>query len=493
MAYSFPDKVLIIGSGIGGLSTAIILARQGVEVTVLEKNSRPGGLMRSFTRKGIACEVGVHYLGSLDSGQILHKFFEYLGVREEIDVKRMGEGGVIDRYLFNPATSRSRAFDLPVGLDAFAENLQIAFPGELSTIAAIMAPIREAADQLHRLDLLYAGDNTLSLLDQSEPFGRILDNLGCSPELRSVLAIAASWIGVPLDDCPAYYHNMALASYVSSSYRLQESGADLAEIFARRLVDLGGKILTGVEVDKITVDSRKVTGVKLKSGQTFKGKTVIGAVHPQVVLAMLPHEAVKPSYRKRIMGLENTHGIFSLHAAIESSAHPEIPYNIFRIDTDPGGDVADLRYFQIRRSRQPQTNVLSILTSGREELWEPWENTMTGNRGREYEALKRQLAQTLLAEAEEEFGSLRKVDLLDTYTPLTLRDWVNSPGGSAYGVLRSSSQILATALLNRTAVKGLYLAGQNVMAPGMIGTIMGAFSTVKLLFGAEYFSKNMQI
>ena len=55
-------KILIIGSGIGGLSTAIILAKLGFEVTVLEKNPQPGGLMRSYPRNGIECEVGVHYL-----------------------------------------------------------------------------------------------------------------------------------------------------------------------------------------------------------------------------------------------------------------------------------------------------------------------------------------------------------------------------------------------------------------------------------------------
>jgi len=83
--------------------------------------------------------------------------------------------------------------------------------------------------------------------------------------------------------------------------------------------------------------------------------------------------------------------------------------------------------------------------------------------------------------------------ILDAYTPLTMRDWVNAPGGSAYGVQRSAGQMLATALLNRTSVKGLYLAGQSVMAPGIIGTIMGSFSTVKLLLGQDEFEKKVRL
>ncbi len=488
---SFPKEVLIIGSGVGGLSTAIILAQQGVEVTLLEKNTQPGGLLRSYTREGIECAVGVHYLGSLDRGQVLRKFFDYLGVTDAIPVARMGENGIVDRYLFEDSASHPASFDLPQGLDAYEENLKQSFPAEHKIIGQIVEPIRKAARQLHGLDLLYSTENDFALLDQSQPLGEILDGLGCSPGLRSVLAIPSSWIGVPINDCPAYYHNMALASYVSSSYRLQESGSAMADAFVARLQQLGGRVITGADVSTITVSSREVRGVQLKSGEYFPATTVIGAVHPKVVLQMLPQEAVKPSYRQRISSLQDTHGIFSVQASIDGAAHPEIPYNIFKIETDQQGNVPDLKYYQIRKSERLDTNLLSILSSGQEALWADWEHTKTGRRGNAYREAKHSHARQLIDEAEALFGSFKGLNILDVYTPLTIRDWVGSPGGSAYGVLRSSSQVLATALLNRTAVKGLYLAGQNVMAPGVIGTIMGSFSTVKLILGADTFRKKI--
>ncbi len=67
------EKVLIIGSGIGGLSIGIILARLGFEVTVIEKNRHAGGMMRSYVRQGVHCNVGLHYLGGLDEGQVLRR------------------------------------------------------------------------------------------------------------------------------------------------------------------------------------------------------------------------------------------------------------------------------------------------------------------------------------------------------------------------------------------------------------------------------------
>ncbi|WLE96147.1 MAG: NAD(P)/FAD-dependent oxidoreductase [Candidatus Electrothrix communis] len=486
-------KILIIGSGIGGLSTSIILAKLGFEVTVLEKNAQAGGLMRSYPRDGIECEVGVHYLGSLDKGQVLRKFFDYLGVTEDIPVTRMGESGIIDRYIFDACGSQPvqpTVFDVPQGMSAFAKNLNQAFPLEREAIAEILSHLRKASEQLHRLDFLYGTENNFSLLDQADSFGEILNQLNCSPRLRSVLAVPSCWIGVPLEDCPAYYHNMALASYLSSSWRLDCSGSDMADAFSRRFLELGGKIITRAEVTGLEVEERVVKGVRLRSGEYLPVETVIGAVHPKVVLQMLPEGAVKPSYRQRISNLHDTHGIFAAHVRVDAESHPEIPYNIFNIDTDEKGNVPDLKYYQIRKTEKEGANLLSILTSGKDELWAPWGGTGTGRRGKEYSAVKEQHAEQLLEEAETLFGPFKGAKILDTYTPLTIRDWVNSPGGSAYGVQRSSSQMLSAALLNRTAVKGLYLAGQNVLAPGIIGAIMGSFSTVKLIVGAEAFKED---
>ncbi len=481
-------KVLIIGAGIGGLSTGIILAGLGFDVTVLEKNRHPGGLLRSYSRDGIECEVGVHYLGSLDKGQVLRTFFDYLGVTDAIPVSRMGQNGVIDRYLFDAPATHPPKFDLPEGFDAFENNLHQAFPTDQSCIQTVVSHIRKTSQQLHGLDLLLGAENDFSLLEQTEPYGEILDQLGCSPGLRSVLAMASSWLGVPLADCPAYYHNMALASYLSSSWRLDNSGSAMADAFAGRLRSLGGKIVTDAEISDIYVNSRVVKGLELKDGESFEADIVIAAVHPQVVLEMLPEGAVKPSYYKRIRKLKNTHSILAVHAAVDAAAHPEIPYNLFRVETDAAGNVPDLQYYQIRSSEKKGVNLLSILTSGRDQLWQPWQKIKSGRRGKEYSNLKTACAERLLAEAEGCLGDLQGAKILDVATPLTFRDWMNSPDGSAYGVLRSSSQTLATAMLNRTAVKGLYLAGQNVLAPGVIGTIMGSFSTVRLILGTETFT-----
>ena len=227
----------------------------------------------------------------------------------------------------------------------------------------------------------------------------------------------------------------------------------------------------------------------MKSGSVLKSPVVIGAVHPKVVLNMLPDGAAKPSYRRLVSKMVDTDGMFCAHVSVDASSHEAIPYNIFKIHTEKNGYILNLKYYQLRESERDGKNLLTILTSGEYERWQNWEHTKTGRRGGDYVREKENRAWCLIREAEDIFGPLHGAKLLDAYTPLTTRDWVNSPQGSAYGVLRSSNQLLEASILNRTSVKGLFIAGQSVMAPGILGTILGSLGTVKLIIGPERYDK----
>ena len=478
------QKALVIGSGVGGLSTAIILARLGFKTTVIEKNPLPGGLMRGYTRQGLDCAVGVHYLGSLDDGQILRRLFDFLGVSEQIPVERMGADGIIDRYIFDDFV-----FDLPEGLGAYEENLRNIFPDEHRQIGAIMEIIRRNSEKMHALDFLFSRQTDGAMFEDMKPFGQLLTELECSPGLRAVLGIPCCWIGVPLDCCPVFYHNMVLATYLFSSWRLKCSSAQMAKAFTDRLTSLGGDIIAGDGVEKIQVNQRVVAGVQLTSGSVLKSPVVVGSVHPKVVLNMLPDGAAKPSYRRLVSKLVDTDGMFGAHVSVAASHHAAMPHNIFKIHRKTNGDIIDMKYYQLRESERADRNLLTILTSGDYESWRKWEHTKTGQRGEGYVREKKNRAWRLIHEAEEIFGPLQDAKLVDACTPLTTRDWVNSPQGSAYGVLRSSDQLLEASILNRTSVKGLFLSGQSVMAPGVIGTILGSLRTVKLIIGPERYAK----
>lgn len=448
-------QTVIIGGGIVGLSMGIILAKLGCPVTLIEKNKQAGGMMRSYTRNGIDCEIGIHYLGALAKGQVLRRCFDFMGVSVDIPLKRMGTAGIIDRYVMRHPENGPEIFDLPEGFGAYAENLKQAFPTETSAIDAFMSLLRRSAGQLN--DLTFLTDNLPAdlLIDQSEPLKLIFDRLGCSNRLRSIIGVPAYWIGVPADRCPLFFHNMTLASYLFSAWRLVESGTKMADVFAGRFKALGGKIITGRSVHHIQVSDGRVSDVRLDDGKIIPTSGVVATVHPKVLIDMLDEHATKPSYRNRIRQLKDTPGFFCVHARVAAKHHEEIPHNLFYLDWGKTGAKKNSMFVQLRKTTRPEWNLLTLIGDGRSPMWSPWENTITGRRGDPYLEKKRQEADKMIARAGKEIGPFKSAKLLDTYTPLTIRDWVNSPDGSAYGAMKSSDQFLSTALLNRTKIKGL--------------------------------------
>jgi all-trans-retinol 13,14-reductase len=285
---------------------------------------------------------------------------------------------------------------------------------------------------------------------------------------------------------------MTLASYLFSAWRLKSHGTLVAETLVKRLTELGGKVICGHSVIRIRVQGGNVTGIALDNGVQQDAPLVVATVHPGVVVNLLEQHKVKPSYRRRISSLENTAGMFSVNARLPAATHQALEHNVFSMESDATGMVREVIYAQLRSSASPHFLHLSLITKGYDTKWKSWENTISGQRGTEYEAAKTSLAQALINRIEPVIGKLDAPEVIDTYTPLTIRDWVNSPGGSAYGVMRSDNQMLSAALLNRTAVKGLYLAGQSVMAPGILGTILGSMITTKFILGPERFSAEVQ-
>ena len=77
-------KVVVIGSGLGGLSTGVILAKNGYQVTVLEQGQQIGGCLQCFSRYGAKYETGMHFIGSVVPGQTLRKLMNYLELTADV-------------------------------------------------------------------------------------------------------------------------------------------------------------------------------------------------------------------------------------------------------------------------------------------------------------------------------------------------------------------------------------------------------------------------
>ena len=480
-------NIVIIGSGIGGLSAGILLSLLNFRVTVVEKNPLPGGLMRSYHRSGIDCPVGVHYVGALGEKEPLKKMFHVLGISVDELFTPMGQEGIIDRYIFDDLI-----FDLPTSVEALEKNLISAFPEETASLNIIMKNLREISRRMMDPAFLFNQGDPFPNMDYYKSMGELLDNLHVSTGLRAVLSVPCQLIGVPLNDCPVIFHHMVLASYLFSSWRLKESGGKMAEVFVRRLQESGGSLILNNGVKKISIAEGKVTGVILQSGTALPADAVVAAIHPKILLNLLNENDLRESFRRRILGLKETEGVVAVQISVDAAKHPEINHNIYRLHRDENGFIEDGVFYQLRGGNAHGANLLSIITKSLYGEWSQWENTVSGRRGKEYEEKKMNIADSLLKKAQEIFGDLKDARIIDVYTPLTIRDYVNCPEGACYGIMRSSRQLLKAISLNNIPITGLCLAGQNALAPGVLGSIMGSFNVARQIIGAERYAQEIK-
>src|SRR5947207_3101077 len=90
---------VIIGGGLGGLWSGLILSKEGYNVCVLEKNRQLGGSLQIFSRDKAIFDTGIHYIGGLAEGQNLYQYFKYFGLIDKLKLKQLDENG-FDRITF---------------------------------------------------------------------------------------------------------------------------------------------------------------------------------------------------------------------------------------------------------------------------------------------------------------------------------------------------------------------------------------------------------
>ena len=122
--------VVVIGSGLGGLVSAIILAKEGYSVCVLEKNNQYGGNLQTFVRDKTIFDTGIHYIGGLGEGQNLYQYFKYIGIMDGLNLKKMDEDG-FDIISFE---NHDQEFPHAQGYDNFINQLIQFFPEEREAI-----------------------------------------------------------------------------------------------------------------------------------------------------------------------------------------------------------------------------------------------------------------------------------------------------------------------------------------------------------------------
>jgi phytoene dehydrogenase-like protein len=467
-------EVVVIGAGFGGLSTAILLARLGFQTTIVEGEPKPGGCLRSYTREGVDCPVGVHYIGAAAPGEVLGDFLDLLGVRSALKLRRLGGSGVIDRYIFD-----DEVFDLPDTIEKFTASLGRRFAEAPDAVAIVSTMLRAAMDGLRS-----EAPRSESALSITKSAAEILADNNLPDRLVDILAVHGFLLGTNLADCPASFLSIVTASLLLSAWELGCTGSDMAEALADSARQAGVRVIIGDPVVGVDVDGGGACGVRLQSGAAIPAATVVSAIHPKSLAELLPAEALPSSYRTGLLRLEETGGSLGVVALVDEKQHPAVDHNVFRLRGKPRHKLEGI-YAQLRPSGRPGYARLVILRESAYAEWSEWHDTHTGRRGPAYRAKKSQQAQLALAEVAEAIGPIHGAQIIDTWTPLTLRDWVGAPQGGTYGVRHSMRDGLDFLVMSRPPLGRLFLVGQSAIAPGLLGISMGVRRVVGALAGRE--------
>lgn len=152
------SDVIIIGSGLGGLLCGAILSREGMSVCILEKHHQPGGCLQTFIRNGVEFDTGVHYIGGLDEGEVLHRYFSYFGLTGKELFRRMNPDG-FDVISFNDIE-----YPIAMGFDNFTEQLLPFFPDQEGSLKRFKDDAREV-EKGFECGLSFEGFNDMKVGD----------------------------------------------------------------------------------------------------------------------------------------------------------------------------------------------------------------------------------------------------------------------------------------------------------------------------------------
>jgi phytoene dehydrogenase-like protein len=141
---------IVIGSGVGGLGTAICLARSGQKVLVLEQHSVPGGWSHSFTLGGQRFSPGVHYIGLMDEGQSTDVLYKGLEIANDITFFRMNTKG------YDHCEIGDFRFDFPNNFEDLQTRLIEKFPHEEKNIYKYLKLVQQVNEELQLMPKLKA-------------------------------------------------------------------------------------------------------------------------------------------------------------------------------------------------------------------------------------------------------------------------------------------------------------------------------------------------
>jgi all-trans-retinol 13,14-reductase len=500
---------IVIGSGIGGLGTAAILAKEGQKVLVLEQHYTAGGFTHVFKRPGYEWDVGLHYIGEVNrQNSMLKRLFDYV-TEGELAWEDMGE--VYDKicigdeeFPFHKGTENFKAelkerFRGPEDQRAIDDYVDLVWTaakaGQKFFMEKALPPLvgKVAGPLMRRKYMKFARRTTEEVLRE------LTDN----DKLIAVLTGQWGDYGLPPAQGSFAMHALVARHYFGGgAYPVGGSGAIL-ETIAPVIQRSGGQVVTNARVDRIDVVDGEAKGVTMADGRSIEAPIVISdagfentwrnlvardVAREAGVPEQLEHVQPSASHICLYIGLQKTAEELDLPRANYWLYPENIDHeaNLERFAEDPENAPLPVAYISFPsakdpdwENRYPGTATIEIITVAPYEWFEKWEGTRWKKRGDDYDAFKEMLSQRLLRKLYEKEPQVEgEIDHYELSTPLSTKHFANYQSGEIYGLAHTPDRFEQTFLRAHTPVKDLFLTGQDIASCGIGGALSASMITV---------------
>jgi C-3',4' desaturase CrtD len=474
-------EVVVVGGGMGGLTAAALLAARGVDVCLLEKESRGGGCAVTFERFGYTFEAGASLYASWQEDEIHARVFHELPV-EPPEVRPASPAYVV---------RLPDGTNVAVGgeQEEFYENLRAAFPecaNEAVNFYRGIAPVGEALRRVNRRvpDLRTASfaRRLRAALPEARVSRRVLSSLNkttagylarTSQHFRRFIDVQLQIFGQrDSRECAYLYAAVALMLPLWKMYAIRGGASGLADTLTDSIRKSGGTVRFDAPALRLAYDAAgRAVGVELLSGERVEAtRAVISNLTAWDTYGKLvgtnrtPHEV-----RKRLKGLRGW-GAYLLYLGIDEAAQARLPAeHVLALtdwqegqDYDPEGAQFMFGSAPAWDTRAPAgKRAVTVSTFSEAEQWFAYHEDET-----EHEAKDQS---TLEAWWERIHASLPElgdgVEVIETASPRTFYDYTRRRLGMVGGVGQSLDVFGLNSLSHRTALPNLFMVGDTVF-PG---------------------------
>ena len=502
-------KVVIIGSGLGGLATGAMLAKNGYRVTVLEQGVQIGGCLQCFTRKGVKFETGMHFIGSASEGQTLNRLMKYLEIDQKVKLSPL------DRHGYDVVSLGGKCYRFANGKEAFIKQMTEYFPHQHEQLEKYFNLVEQiaSASSMHSLSSVQDGQEINAAEYQLRSINEVIDEVITDPLLAKVLVGNLPLYAAEKDKTPFSTHAFILDFYNQSAYRIQGGSDMVAEALVDTIHRYGGDVLNRSKVTRIICDDTHVVAVEINGKEQMACDYVVSDAHPVRTMELLADtKLIRPAFRRRINQIPQTVGVFSVYLHFKEHQVAYMNHNYFGYQQDTPWDCEhyteetwpkgflymhfcadqecekDTMQSSVADMQVPQYASTGVVLSYMQmDEVEKWKDTKVGHRGKDYENFKQRKAERLLDVLNQHFPGIREnLEAYYTSTPLTYLDYTGTERGSMYGNARDIHMGPAGRVPHRTKIPNLFLTGQNINSHGMLGVLVGS-----VVASSELLKKNI--